>query len=475
MNYLLNNIEPKAYFLDEEQISKMHSATLKILGNTGIKIEYSKIIDILADSGARVSNDRVCFPSWMVEEALNKAPSIVPLSRRNSNTPVVISNDSILFGPTLDCIDYLEPLTNNRRAYVSEDCRINASLVDGLENFTWVMTFGLADDIEPDIADRVIAKQALTYCEKPLAFCCGSLESNKAIYDMSLLITGSEAAFKKAPNIASIVSPTSPLALSEVTIERIMFSAEKGIPLIICPAPAAGATSPISLAGTIVQANAETLSGLIIAQIIRPGAPVIFGAFPSIMDMKSTIFSYGAPEFNMMSAAFCQIAKSYLIPSFGTGGCSDAKFIDIQTAVEATFSLLSSALTGANMIHDSGIIDHGSLASPALNVLINEIIGMIKMYKRGITVNDDEIALEVINCVGPCGNYLQEDHTLKHFRDIWYPNLFERMDYEKWMSEGGRSFEERLTASTKVALEHKPSPLPFEIVKEMDKIAKHCK
>ena len=211
------------------------------------------------------------------------------------------------------------------------------------------------------------------------------------------------------------------------------------------------------------------------AQILRPGFPIIYGAMPSIMDMATTIFSYGAPELSLMSAAFCQIAKHFHLPTFGTGGCSDAKYVDAQAAVEATFSLLSSSLSGANLIHDCGILDHGSVASPAYNVLIDEVLGMVKRYEEGIILNDDTLALDVINSVGPGGHFLDVEHTLNHFRGIWYPKLFERADYDRWLERDAKGFEERLREQTQKAMAYKPVPLPSTVLKELDQLAKHWK
>jgi trimethylamine--corrinoid protein Co-methyltransferase len=263
--------------------------------------------------------------------------------------------------------------------------------------------------------------------------------------------------------------------LSDVTIDRLLFCIEKNIPVIICPAPAAGSTSPVTLAGTLVQANAESLSCLILAQIMKPGFPVIYGAMPSIMDMATTIFSYGAAELSLMSGAFCQLVKYYKLPSFGTGGCSDAKYVDSQAAVEATFSLLSSSLTGANLIHDCGILDHGSVASPAYNVLIDEVLGMVRSYERGINLNDEALALDVIDRAGPGGHFLEEAHTLNNFRDVWYPQLFERMDYERWLEKGSKNFKERLLEKTKQAMTHVPNPLSPEVIRELDRLEEHWK
>jgi trimethylamine--corrinoid protein Co-methyltransferase len=243
--------------------------------------------------------------------------------------------------------------------------------------------------------------------------------------------------------------------------------------LINYPAPQGGSTAPATFAGEVVQGSAESLSGLVLAQLVRPGAPFIYGAFATVMDMRTTIFSYGAAEMSLMVAAMAQMAQHYRLPFFGTAGCSDAKFPDPQAAAEAAFSCLSSALSGANLVHDSGWLDHGSVASPAYMVLVNEVLHMVNQYMRGMPVNDETLALDLIDRVGPGGHYLQEAHTLQHFRDVWYSKLFDRSIHAQWVDQGAKRFEERLREQTQKVMEHEPAPLAPEIQQELERMAQH--
>ncbi len=467
------HFRPRAYVLGDDQIKQIHSATLEVLERTGVQITHSHALEILDGAGARVAGDRVRIPAWLVEDAIRQAPSRVVLGRRNGERSVVLEGDKVWFGPSVDCIDYLDPVTGERHRFTSDDCRVTATVADALPNFTWVMTIGMADDVPADVADRVIAKQVLTYCEKPLVFCCKDVNSTRDIYEMYLLVAGSEERFRQAPTCVHYSEPISPLLYYDPAVEKILFCAEKGIPLINYPAPQAGSTAPATFAGAVVQASAESLSGLVLAQLVRPGAPFIYGAFATVMDMRTTIFSYGAPEMSVMVAALAQMAQYYRLPYFGTAGCSDAKFPDAQAAAEAAFSCLSSALTGANLVHDSGWLDHGSVASPAYMVLVNEVLDMVNQYVRGCPVTDETLALDLIDRVGPGGHYLQEEHTLKHFREVWYSDLFDRTIHAQWLDKGARRFEERLRDKTAEVMEHEPETLPSEVVKELDRMAKH--
>ena len=182
------------------------------------------------------------------------------------------------------------------------------------------------------------------------------------------------------------------------------------------------------------------------------------------MDMRTTIFSYGAPEVSLMAAGMAQMAQRYHLPFFGTAGCTDAKFPDAQAAAETAFSCLASALAGANLIHDAGgWLDHGSLASPAFMVLVNEILYMVKQFGRGIPVNDETLALDLMDKIGPGGNYLSDDHTLRHYKDNWYSNLFDRSIYANWVERGGKHFDERLRNKTTKLMKHQPKPLPEDV------------
>jgi trimethylamine--corrinoid protein Co-methyltransferase len=337
------NFKPKLRVINDDQIARIHMATLEVLERTGVKMTHPRGVEMLAGAGARVDGNRVRIPSWMVEDAIRRAPSRVVLGNRNGERSVFLEGDNSWFGPSLDCIDYLDPLTDERTRFTSEHCRITATLADALPNFHWSMIIGMADDQPPDIADRVIVRQALTYCEKPLVFCCKDTNSERDIYEMALLICGGRDNFEKAPTIVQYSEPISPLEYYDPAVDKMIFTVEHGIPLINFPAPQACGSAPATFAGTIVQGSAESLSGLVLAQIVRPGAPFIYGAFTTIMDMQTSIFSYGAPEMSLMVGAMAQMAQFYELPFFGTAGSTDAKFCDPQAAAEATFQCLSAA------------------------------------------------------------------------------------------------------------------------------------
>ena len=470
------NFKPKLRVINDHQIAQIHMASLEVLEKTGVKMTHPRGVELLEGAGARVQGDRVRIPSWMVEDAIRKAPSRIVLGNRNGERSVFLEGDTSWFGPSLDCIDYLDPITDERKRFTSEHCRITATLADALPNFSWSMIIGMADDQPPDIADRVIVRQALTYCEKPLVFCCKDTNSERDIYEMALLICGGKDNFEKAPTIVQYSEPISPLEYYDPAVDKMIFTVENGIPLINFPAPQASGSAPATFAGTIVQGSAESLSGLVLAQTVRPGAPFIYGAFATIMDMQTSIFSYGAPEMSLMVGAMAQMAQHYELPFFGTAGATDAKFCDPQAAAEATFQCLSAATIGSGLVHDcSSWMDHGSLVSPAYMVLVNEILHNVNQFMSGVPVTVDTLAINLIDRVGPGGHFLQEDHTMNHFRKVRYSKLFERSVYDQWKEAGGKSFEDRLREITEETMDHQPAPLSSDIIQELDGMQSHWK
>ncbi len=470
------HFKPKLQVINDAQMRHIHMATLEILERTGVKMTHPRGLELLDGAGASVVGDRVRIPAWMVEDAIRKAPSRIILGNRNGERAVFLEKDKSWFGPSLDCIDYLDPMTDERMRFTSEHCRITATLADALPNFDWSMIIGMADDQPPDIADRVIVRQALTYCEKPLVFCCKDTNSERDIYEMALLICGGKENFEKAPTIVQYSEPISPLEYYDPAVDKMLFTVEHGIPLINFPAPQACGSAPATFAGTIVQGSAESLSGLVLAQIARPGAPFIYGAFTTIMDMQTSVFSYGAPEMSLMVAAMAQMAQHYQLPFFGTAGSTDAKFCDAQAAAEATLQCLSSAAVGSGLVHDcSSWMDHGSLVSPAFMVLVNEILHNVYQYMQGLPVTEETLAVDLIDRVGPGGHYLQEAHTMEHFREVRYSTLFERSIYDQWKEMGAKRFEERLRDLTHEAMQHQPAPLDLDVIKELDRMQAHWK
>ncbi|MFO7783850.1 MAG: trimethylamine methyltransferase family protein [Thermodesulfobacteriota bacterium] len=466
-------IRPRQRVLSDGQILRIHEASLELMGRTGIQVNHQGAREILQGHGCSVDGLRVRIPARVVEKALETVADRVVFYNREGEKAVDLMEDQTWYGPTLDAYDYLDPGDGTRRPFTIDDCRVTAGLADVLPNFTWTMTIGVASDAPPATADRIVARQALTCCEKPLLFCCDNLQAARDIVEMASAIVGGEERLLEKPLVVLFNCPISPLVYETPLVDRLIYAAEKGLPQVCYSGPQAGATSPATLAGTVVQGSVESLFGLVLSQLVRPGAPFVYGAFATIMDMSTSVFSYGAPEMNVMASAMAQMAHFYRIPFLGMSGCSDAKLPDSQAATEATFSCLCSALSGANMVHDNGWLDHATLISPEYMVLVNEIIEMVYGYMGGIGVDEDRLAVDVMDGIGPGGNFLMEDHTMKYFREIWYSKLFDRSTMNQWRARGKPEFHERLHEQTDKLMQHEPKPLPPGALREIDRMAAH--
>ena len=468
--------KPRLQVINADQIGQLHAATLDVLERTGIKITHARALEVLSGAGARVKGDRVKIPGFMVEAAIRQAPSRIVLGSRTGRRTVFLERDKSFFGPSLDCVDYLDPHTHVRSRFSSENVKVTAALCDALPNFQWCMTIGMAGDVPADIADRVIARNVMEYCEKPLVFCCKDANSVRDIYEMALLLCGGKENFEQAPYVVQYTEPISPLVYFDPAVDKLIYCAEQRIPLINFPAPQCCGSSPATFAGAIVQASAESLSGLVLHQLVNPGAPFIYGAFATIMDMRSTIFSYGAIEMSLMTAALAQMAQHYRLPFFGTAGSTDAKFCDAQAGAEAAWQCLTAAAVGSGLVHDCSCwLDHGSMASPEFMVLVHDIVDNIRHFMEGIEVSEQSLALDLIHKVGPGGHYLQQAHTMQNFKKMKYSDIFDRTVIAQWEEAGSKRFEQRLQQSTLAKMKHRPAPLAAEQIRELDRMQKGWK
>jgi trimethylamine--corrinoid protein Co-methyltransferase len=285
--------------------------------------------------------------------------------------------------------------------------------------------------------------------------------------ELARMVVGGDEQLRAKPFIFHYWEPTTPLVHTGEALRKLMWSVRDGIPVVYTPMLMAGGTCPCSFASEVMLCCAESLVGLVIAQEMHPGAPFIFGGIPTTIDMRTTICSYGAPEMSLMVMAVTDMAHYYGLPMFGTAGCTDAKDVDQQAATEAALSCATSIMSGANLIHDIGLLDHAETASPEMIVLCDEIIAMLRAATQAIEVNNETLALDLIQRIGPGGHFLAEDHTLRNFRKVWYPTMMDRTRLGTDAAKGLAPFTERLNQKTRSIIEtHQPAPLPREVQEE---------
>ncbi|WKY45301.1 trimethylamine methyltransferase family protein [Eubacteriaceae bacterium ES2] len=423
----MNNSSVEMRFLTLEKIRTIHDKSIALLENYGMKVEGAEIIDSLKAYGCRPKDGMISFPCAVVEKALASAPKEITLYNRDGHENMILnSRNNIYFGTHADQAQILDFTDNRPRAFLKSDIKTMCHLSDALKNLHFIFTVGLCADVSPKVSSQVAFLETVKYFSKTINFSANSVDAIQEIIDMAAIVAGSYENLGKKPFIFHFCEPVSPLAHSKESTGSLMICAKNNIPVAYVPYTMMGATSPITIAGALVQSNAEILAGLVMTQAVNPGAPFIYGAMPTIFDMVSTIGSYGAPEFHKAIAAASEIADYYQLPFYGTAGCTDAKTLDLQAVAEVQMGLLATLASKANLVHDLGIMDHCNSVSPAMLVLANEMIDQLSAFGSAIDVNDESLALDVIENVGAGGHFLHEMHTLKHFKELWYPKIFKR-------------------------------------------------
>lgn len=466
-NYTVN-ATPIFEVLTQEEIEAIYFAALRVLSETGVRVYEKEGVDLLHAGGAVVEDPDedswlVKLPPWMVDKALATLPRKVEVVGPGNEYRMELYKDSIYFGAGSDTPFTIDPYTGARRRATYEDVRNFARLAQAMPNIDFHMSLGIVQDVQVGTYDRWQLLAMMEGTTKPINITAVDLDGLRDQLEMGHIRVGGADAWRKAPAFSLYIEPVSPLSHSEEVIQKLLFATDNYIPFVYTPCPLAGATSPTTLAGTAVQALTESLLGIVLAQLRRPGAAMIIGGLMSNMDMLTTVYCYGSPEMALLSAAYTQITKWLGVPMYETAGCSDSKIFDEQSAMEATFNIATAALVGGNMIHDVGYLEQGLTSSMDQVVASNEIISMVKRIMGGIPVTDETKALDVMEDVGPGGHYLEHDHTYSRFKtEIWRPTLIDRQVYENWELSGSKSFGERVHERVIGVLEAEHEPLMDE-------------
>ena len=468
---LRTNVTPVFRVLSDDQVERVYLGALEVLATTGALVHSDKALELFRQGGAQVNGNLVRIPPGMVKNALSTTPEQIIMAGRDRSKRMILGKDNIYYGTGSDCPFILDPYTDERRRYTYQDVYNAAKIADALPNIDFHMSLGLTSDVPIGTYDRHQFMAMLEGTTKPFVITAVDGEGLADQYKMACAVVGGEEEFQKAPLFTVYIEPSSPLNNTAEALEKLLYSAEKGIPAIYTPCPMCGGTGPTTLAGLLVQALAESLVGVVLAQLRQPGAAIIIGGVVSIMDMATTILSYGAPELSLLSAALTDVTKWLRLPMFSTAGCSDAKTVDQQAAIEATISIVMAGLSGANLIHDVGYLEAGLVGSYDMLVMSDEVISMVKHILKGIQVDEENLALDVIDKVGPGGHFLAEDHTLKHFRSFWFPKLIDRHNWEEWQALGGQTLGQRVREKVIDLIEnYQPEPLSEDVEVELKKI-----
>jgi len=453
--------------LTEDQIQRIHEASLEVLEHTGVHVENDKALALYRQGGARIDGRRVYLSPTMVQAALEQAPSRVLLAGRDPANDVVLEGKRVYAGTGGSPTMVLDPGTDHVRPGTLGDLVDLARLADALPHCDFI-TIPLYPTDVPD-QDAPVNRfytclaNSTKHVMSNVQVQAGSLAGAHQVIEMGAMIAGSLEALRERPLVSCVTSwMVSPLHLDTGVTDILVEWCQQGLPLVLSSAPMAGSTSPVTLAGTLVQLNAEQLSGIVLTQLVRPGTPVLAGYIPGVADMRSGGYLGGAVEFGIMQAAAAQLAHFYQVPIYGSGGMSDSKLPDAQAGYEKMGTLLLAAMGGCNYIHHAiSMVTNMSAASLEQAVIDDEIVGMVLRALRGIEVTGDSLAVEAIERVGPGGHYLMDDHTLQFMRsELFFPPLADRRHRATWEAAGKPDTRARAMARVeKLLRQHEPQEL----------------
>jgi trimethylamine--corrinoid protein Co-methyltransferase len=463
---------PQFSILSGSQLDDIHMAALEVLRRTGIRFFHHGALEMLKEAGAFIADGNlVKLSSSMVEDAIATVPSRVIMCDREGEPAVRLEGRRVNFGTGSDCINLLDPETGEHRKFTTKDILDAYHLCDALPNIHFVMSVGIPSDVPPETAYDVQMAAMLEHTSKPIVFVADDLASCQRAIDMAAAAAGGYEALREQQHILLYSEPSSPLQQSETAIDKLLLMAEYQLPVVHSPAPLMGGTGPITMASGLAMSVAEILSSVVVHQLKQPGAPYIFGAGLHHMDMLATQICYASPEFQLTKAAIAQLGRMYGMPTWGYAGCSDAKVMDEQAALESLLSVMMAKFSGGNLIHDVGYMESGLTCSYEMIALTDELVALTDHMMKGIEVTEDSLMLDEIHKVGPGGHFLNTDQTLNRFRDFWYPDLLDRSIRPTWLNNGATTLGQRLNAKVKqIIKEHQPAPLPTDKKKKIQEI-----
>lgn len=455
-------LHPTVRVLSDEQARAIHYATLEILEKIGVEMQDPQGRDLLLGAGAWESNGRIKIPERLLIDALDTVPSRIPMYNRLGALAMPLEMGKVFFGSGSDTTFTLDLETGERRFATAADVETFARLADALDNIDFVMSMSNPSDVPPD--DLYIHEfiGMVRGSVKPNVYTAKDRKDMEDIYRIAAAVAGSEQALREKPILLHYAEPVSPLLIIEESLQKHIFCAEKGIPAGFIPSTNTGGGGPITTAGAVALGSAESLVGLIISQLVNPGAPCLYGMNSTALDMRSTIVSYGAPEWSLSMAAVTDMARFYGLPVWGYAGASDSKAVDAQFGAEVTFSIMSAFLTRATLNHDVGYIGYGNVSSAEALVICDEIIDMTRFMVGGVEVSARTLALDAIADIRPGGGFLAAEHTLENWRQAqWQPSLIDRSRYERWEQDGRKAMHQRANErARRILAEHTPPPLP---------------
>ncbi len=444
--------KPELRLLSEEQIRFIHDRSLAILNRVGLRVDSSRALRILlAAEGVRVApgspdgGTRVVFDGSVVEWALKAAPSVVPVHDRLGEPAFRLGEDRTRFGVGVTNLYYQDPATDELVRFSRGHMAVSTRLAHDLPSFDMVSTMGVVQDYPPEKADLYASLELMANTTKPLIL----LISSDGLFETTLdLFESLRPGLSEKPFLIPYLNPVTPLVINGGTAEKLMVTVERGLPVIYSNFGMAGMSTPITAAGTLTLLNAELLAGLVLAQLIRPGTPVILGSLPAFFDMKS-LQDFFDPHSMLLNLACAEIMAHYRIPHAGISGCGIGWNADLAAGGQLWTNHLLSLMGKSGMAPFVGGTLGAKAFSPLLTVYSNDVIGQAVRLAAGFPVSDEDLDLDTVADQGPGGSFLTSSLTLGSFREAYYDSeLMPRIGLEAWEKKGRPRFEDLLRDHT---------------------------
>ncbi|MDI6616679.1 MAG: trimethylamine methyltransferase family protein [Syntrophaceae bacterium] len=460
--------------LENGDIARIHETTLRVFEEVGIEVRLPEARELFRQAGAEVKEAEylVKIPSGRVEELISRAPSVVTLCGRGEGDELdcEIGGRRVYMGTGGTALNVQDSGSDDSRKATLEDVALMARFVESLENIHFYMLNVYPNELAAHEVDVNRFGAALRYTRKHIMGGVYTAEGIRDVIRMAEMISGGPERLRERPIVSMVTCVVSPLRLDEHYSGLTIEVARQGIPVVVPAEPLCGTTAPVTLAGTLVIQNVDTLAGVMLAQLANPGAPTLYGSVASIADLHSMKYLCGAVEMGLLNAAVAQMAQYYTLPYYATAGMTDAKTNDAQAGYESALTNLMVALAGGNLVHDAaGFIEFCLTASYDKLVMDNEIIGMVMRAVEGIEVSEETLAFDTIRKVGPGGNYLAEPHTRRHMRSQQFvPTLSDRSDRAAWEAGGSGDLKARAASRAQEIMKTPPrSFIPDDVFRQM--------
>ena len=452
-----------AELLTQDQVQRIHDASLEILEEVGVKVRYEPARALFAKHGCSVDSETniVKFPRAVVENYRGMAPPKFTFHARDPKFDKTIPDDSPVIVTASSAPNIIDPVTGKERRAESGDIARIAHLINELPGYDMFSISTLAEDAPKDQFTISRLYPALKYCLKPIRTTTTDHKDTLATMEMAYLVAGGQEAYKEHPFLTHHYCPTvSPLSMDKLSTENVMYFAEAGLPVYPTIVPNAGLTSPMSMAGTLVQGNAEYLATVALTQMVKEGTPTIYATLATVADMRSGAYTSGAIECGMLHMAFAQIARFYNVPCGGYIGLTNSKLNDAQSGYETGMSGMGGIVGGMDMFNIGGLIDALTTFDFAKAVIDDEVAQMMKRVKRGISFKDDDLGVDLIKQIGPGGSYIVAKHTISRMKtEAVMTKIADRDARVAWEKKGSTDTQTRAMNKVKQIMASNTAPL----------------